>query len=104
MVFAGVWEKWEGESPEATTIESCAILTTDALGDMQNIHERTPVILRPDEMDLWLSGEGASIDCLKNQLTPYDGELRIQAIGKRVNNARIDDPSLLEPEPQLDLF
>src|SRR5258707_11638201 len=44
FAFAGLWERWEkGETP----VESCTIITMDANGFMQPLHNRMPVILGP---------------------------------------------------------
>jgi putative SOS response-associated peptidase YedK len=49
MTFAGVWEVNRGLS-----IESFAILTTSANAEMQTLHDRMPVILRPEDFERWL--------------------------------------------------
>ena len=51
FAFAGLWEHWDqgGE-----TLYSCTIITTDAVGLMQPIHERMPVILAPESYQSWL--------------------------------------------------
>ena len=56
--FAGVWDRWRGTSGGAdTTITSFAIVTTAANALVKPIHARMPVILKPENYDVWLSGE-----------------------------------------------
>ena len=50
--LAGLWERWEGKAGE--TINSCAILTTEANEVLRPVHDRMPVILHPEEYSLWL--------------------------------------------------
>jgi putative SOS response-associated peptidase YedK len=51
--FAGLWETWKG-SGEAV-YNSCAIITTEASESMQKIHDRMPLILKPEAIDEWLN-------------------------------------------------
>lgn len=50
--LAGLWEIWS--SPDGGEIESCTILTTTPNELMEDIHNRMPVILEPEDYDLWL--------------------------------------------------
>jgi hypothetical protein len=52
FAFAGLWEQWR--SPDGTLVQTCAILTTTANETMSGVHDRMPVILSPDNYDLWL--------------------------------------------------
>jgi putative SOS response-associated peptidase YedK len=51
FAFAGLWEGWGKHGEE---IRSCTVLTTDANGLVGEIHHRMPVILSPENYDLWL--------------------------------------------------
>jgi putative SOS response-associated peptidase YedK len=46
-------DRWK--NPAGKLIESCTILTTDANALLRDIHESMPVILRPEDYDLWLN-------------------------------------------------
>jgi putative SOS response-associated peptidase YedK len=52
FAFAGLWDQWKGPTGEAVEIRS--ILTTTANALTASVHDRVPVILRPDDYDLWL--------------------------------------------------
>ena len=70
--FAGLWERWEGEGGQV--INSCAILTTEANEVLRPVHDRMPVILHPDDYELWLDGDARKLDLVKEMLRPYPAE------------------------------
>ena len=88
MGFAGIWDA--RESPEGT-IESFAIITTQANPAMLPIHDRMPVILDPGEYGNWLEKGGTGM------LAPYPGQLDAFPVSPRVNSPRNDDPALILP-------
>lgn len=96
FAFAGLWERWVG--PEGETVESCAIIVTDAPPPLARVHDRMPVILDPEAHEAWLDPEAADLQALKALLRPYPPQrLAWWPVSTRVNNPRQDDPSLLEP-------
>jgi len=44
-------------------INSCTILTTDANDPLRPVHDRMPVILHPEDYELWLGEASASETC-----------------------------------------
>ena len=52
FAFAGLWETWK--NPEGLLVETCSIITTTPNSLLQDVHDRTPVILPDDVHDLWL--------------------------------------------------
>ena len=46
FAFAGIWDYWL--SPEGKVIETCSILTTTPNAVTSTVHDRMPVILRPE--------------------------------------------------------
>lgn len=66
--FAGLWERWRTEDEEIT---SCTILTTAANELLQPIHDRMPVILAPQDYDLWLNPQIQTPEPLQQLLCPY---------------------------------
>src|SRR5206468_1131262 len=98
FAFAGLWERWVGE--EDKIIESCTILTTEPNELLEAIHKRMPVILDPQDYDLWLDPDVQQPDKLRPVLHPYPSELMTYyPVNLRVNNPRHDDPLCLEPLP-----
>ena len=73
-------------------LESCSILTTTPNSLLADVHDRMPVILRPEVYDLWLDAD-RRVDALRQMLKPYDeGQMRRYAVSQRVNNVANDDP------------
>jgi putative SOS response-associated peptidase YedK len=52
FAFAGLWDRWM--DPTGKPVETCSILTTTPNAVTSAIHDRMPVILDPDDYDLWL--------------------------------------------------
>jgi putative SOS response-associated peptidase YedK len=93
--FAGLWERWEGEGGEV--INSCAILTTEANEVLRPVHDRMPVILHPEDYELWLGGGPRKLDLVKEMLRPYPAEEMVgYAVGSGVNSPRNQGAGLLE--------
>lgn len=94
FAFAGLWEEWW--SPESNLVETCTIITTEASPALRPVHQRMPVILTPGSFDAWLDGVSGAGDT-RTLLAPYDGELTLRPVGRRVNNVGNDDRECIEP-------
>ena len=93
LVAAGVYSHL---SPQEG-INSYAIITTSANSLMEDIHDRMPAFLEPEEFDLWLNPE-TPIDILTDLLQPYpDYALKEFVVSKDVGNTRNNHPGLIEP-------
>jgi len=92
LFFAGLWEHWEGAEGE---IESCTIIVTQANEAMTRVHDRIPVILDEDRIDLWLDPEETDKARLAELLQPYGGDLEIYPVSRAVNSPRNDGPDLI---------
>jgi putative SOS response-associated peptidase YedK len=87
FAFAGIWEQWK--NPSGEIVESCATVTTDPNTLMAMVHDRMPVILRPDEYDLWLDPEIQDAEKIKAMLRPYPSEeMALEEVSTTINNAR----------------
>ena len=95
FAFAGLWERWEkGEEP----VESCTLITTDANGVVEPVHNRMPVILDPGSFDRWLDPSEQRVEALKAMLVPLpDDSLTAHPVSKLVNNPRNESPQCIEP-------
>lgn len=94
--FAGLWESWEG--PDHSAIESCTILTTEPNALVAPIHDRMPVIIKPDDYDAWLDTSVADAASLTPLLAPYPAErMEAYAVSPYVNSPAHDDPACIEP-------
>jgi putative SOS response-associated peptidase YedK len=94
MAMAGLWETWR--SPEGERIRSFTIATTTPNELCAEIHNRMPVILKPDAWPAWLGEVPADEPHLKARLAPYPSEDMIcWPVSPRVGNVRNNDPSLI---------
>ncbi|HEY4637988.1 MAG TPA: SOS response-associated peptidase family protein, partial [Burkholderiales bacterium] len=90
--FAGLYATWRDAL-------SCAILTTQALGPIAEVHERMPVVLPEADHGAWLEpamhdAEVATAMALE-PMAPE--EFEHYPVSRRVNNARNEGPDLVEP-------
>ena len=95
MVFAGIWERWtRGEEP----LESFAILTTTANETLSAVHPRMPVVVPPEQQELWLDPAVTEVDAIAPLLVPSPAEdWDLTEVVPLVNNVRNQGPVLLEP-------
>ncbi len=92
LAFAGLWEtRRDGEVHTFTF----SILTAAARGDLAAIHDRQPVMLRPDERDAWMAAD-TSADELMAVIASPTLAMATRPVGTNVGNIRNDDPSLIE--------
>jgi len=102
FAFAGLWESWSATADgygfsRGDTVESVAILTTEANDKLRPIHPRMPVILPPGAFDRWLDPANDAEDA-GSLLGPYPAEpMAFYRVGGAVNNARNDDPACIAP-------
>jgi putative SOS response-associated peptidase YedK len=96
--FAAVYDFWINEHGE--TVESCAIVTTEANEFMSSIHDRMPVILDEESIALWLDPAASQPDSLQPVLIPFSNDqLQAHPVSTRVNSYKNDDPSLISEVP-----
>ena len=97
MALAGVWENWR--SPAGEWGRSFAIITTTPNELSGEIHNRMPVILKPETWPpAWLGEEPADIAELKSLLAPYPSdEMICWPVSPRVGSVKNNDASLIEP-------
>lgn len=101
LAFAGLWEAWGDRSQEPageSRARSCTIITTTASTDMNGIHNRMPVVLESEALEVWLDAAGTDPDELTTVLRPAPvGTLAHHPVGPRVGNVRNDAPDLIAP-------
>lgn len=104
FAFAGLWESWREKNSDADSegddnaVESCTILTTSSNELLADVHDRMPVILDPDDYDLWLDSEFKDSDQLQQLMLPFDsGEMEFFKVSKTVNSPKNDVLECVEP-------
>jgi putative SOS response-associated peptidase YedK len=100
FAMAGLWETWM-DPATAVAVVSCSIVVTDANPVVCAIHDRMPVVLDPQDYTRWLDPANREIAVLADLLRPAPpAHWTLEPVGRRVNNARQDDPGLIEPLPE----
>ena len=84
FAMAGIWESWQ--DPEGKTIDSCAIITTDANGIVGKIHDRMPVIMSNKSYGLWLSSTSNSLQEFLRPYSPF--KMTAYPVSGMINNAK----------------
>ena len=72
FVFAGLYEQWI--APDKKTVETCTIITTQANGVVEPIHDRMPVIVPKESQALWLETQNNDVSNLQDVLKPYPAD------------------------------
>jgi putative SOS response-associated peptidase YedK len=62
LSIAGIWSTWKSES--GAEIQSAAIITREAVGELATIHSRMPVFMPKDRWDIWLDPKNRVIETL----------------------------------------
>ncbi|HEX9929306.1 MAG TPA: SOS response-associated peptidase [Pyrinomonadaceae bacterium] len=94
--FAGLWETWKTE--EGEEIESCTIITTEANAVLAPVHDRMPIIIKPEDYEAWLDPKNFDTDDLQKFLKPYPSyEMASHAVSRQVNSPSFDGEELINP-------
>ena len=83
MAFAALWDLWEKEDSH---ILSCAIVTHESDERFWDVHQRMPLVLDPQAVQLWLSDGELDIDNPKT--LHIDQPFEVQAIDRSINGSR----------------
>lgn len=96
FAMAGLWESWKNPIDQKT-IESFTIITVDSNLLTQQVHDRMPAILGPQEFDVWLDPEFQDPCHLKTLLKPYSSDdMEIYPVNRCVGNVRNKGPECVE--------
>jgi putative SOS response-associated peptidase YedK len=102
LFMAGLWSVWKPKEAgqDASPLLSCTIITTDAVGELAEIHDRMPLIVPEADWDRWLDPDAPpDLDLLAAH--PDVRAIEMREISTLVNNVRNNGPELLEPaKPQ----
>ena len=94
FAMAGLWERWTGGD---TPLVTFTVVTTAASETLNAIHHRMPVILPPEDFDAWLDVDGTTVVAAQALLRSFEApDFAARPVSTRVNDARNDDPSVLE--------
>jgi putative SOS response-associated peptidase YedK len=91
LALAGLWERWR--MPTGDKLETCVIVTTDAIAQLMPIHDRMPVLIPRDAQALWLDPRTSVETVLQIAMPP----LAAYGVSLAVNDPRNDDETLIAP-------
>ena len=94
--FAGLYSDWR--PPEGDPIRTCTIVTTEPNELLKPIHNRMPVIIRPENREHWLDPGVQDPEKLSPLLAPYSSdELDMWEVSRTVNSPVNDSPENIVP-------
>ena len=95
FAMAGLWESWK--SPEGKSIFSCSVITTQPNELVQDIHDRMPVILKPEDEKFWLDSSITDTTKLQHLLKPLDQRLmEVYEVSPLVNSPKNNSIELIQ--------
>jgi putative SOS response-associated peptidase YedK len=98
FAFAGVWDIWSGPQGKQFTV---AILTTEPNELCRTVHDRMPVILKPEDEATWLDPAVDDPAKLLPLTGPYPTELMAAAdANPAMNKPSFEGPEALVPPTQ----
>jgi putative SOS response-associated peptidase YedK len=106
LAFAGLYELWRNrefpdDHPDAWLWTS-TIITTSAPDEIGRIHDRMPMVIRPELRADWLDPGNSDIADLLGLMAPAGSAALItRPVSTQVNSVRNNGPRLIEPaEPE----
>jgi len=94
MAMGGLLEHWHGPEGDVTTF---TILTTSANALMAKIHDRMPVIIKPEDYTSWLDRDFTDVIKIQAMALPYPERLmEAYPVSRKVNSPKNDSADLME--------
>lgn len=94
--FAGIWETWTG--PNGEELDTVAIVTTQAGGDLAELHDRVPVTIAREDFARWLDCAQVDAEAAIELLhPPRDGAWLWYPVSTDVNRTANDNAQLILP-------
>ena len=96
LYMAGLWSVWrDGPRPP---LLSCTILTTDSVGELQQIHDRMPLMVPTEHWDMWLDPDHpAPVELFGAPDERAVAGIEIRPVSPLVNSVKNNEPRLVEP-------
>ncbi|MDR7301274.1 SOS response-associated peptidase [Haloactinomyces albus] len=96
LAMAAVFSAWWAPGFAGEPLVTCAVVTTEAVGDLAEIHHRMPLVLGEHRWKDWLDPQRTEV----TDLLSVDGgaldALELRPVSSRVNSTRNNHPDLLE--------
>jgi len=96
FALGGLWEAWRTKEGGEWLI-TCAILTTEPNELLAPIHDRMPVIVRPNDYESWVS-PSTKIEEVRQLVASFSAaDMRAWEVGLLVNDPKTDDARVIAP-------
>ncbi|QRM54844.1 SOS response-associated peptidase [Sinorhizobium sp. BG8] len=96
VAFAGLMETWS--SADGSEVDTGAILTTDANSAIAPVHDRMPVVIRPEDFARWLDCKTQEPREVADLLSPVEDDFfEAVPVSDRVNKVANVGPDLQVP-------
>jgi len=97
LVVAGLWAGWNDPAADAVR-RTFTVVTTRASSQIEELHDRMPVVLAAGAWAAWLDSRTTDLGELRGLLVPAEDQpLDIYPVVPLVNNVRNNGPELLLP-------
>jgi putative SOS response-associated peptidase YedK len=104
LLLAGLYEHWRNPN-DGEWIATCTVVTTTPNADLEEIHDRMPVVLGLDDVEAWLNVTDYEPTERLSLVRPApEGTLRHHEVSKAVGSVKNDGPQLTEPVESQTLF
>jgi putative SOS response-associated peptidase YedK len=104
LLLAGLYEHWRNPN-DGEWIATCTVVTTTPNADIEEIHDRMPVVLGLDDVEAWLNvADYEPTERLSLVRPAPEGTLRHHEVSKAVGSVKNDGPQLTEPVESQTLF
>jgi putative SOS response-associated peptidase YedK len=93
LMFAGLWENWK--QPDGEWLQTFSLITRAALDPMDQLHDRTPLMLQAPALARWLHGDGDEATDIAIAAAPP--RLVWHPVTRAVSNPRSNGRGLIDP-------
>jgi putative SOS response-associated peptidase YedK len=106
LLLAGLYEYWRNPNEASgKPVATCTIITTTPSADLEEIHDRMPVVLSLDEVETWLNvADYGPAERLALLRPAPEGTLTHYGVGSAVGSVKNDGAELTEPVQPQSLF
>jgi len=96
LAFSGIFQSWT--SPSGKVIQSVAIITRQAVGQLAQVHSRMPVFLPRERWQDWMNPKINDVERIRSlmDVPNPDANLRFHPVSSAVNSITGSGPGLIE--------
>jgi putative SOS response-associated peptidase YedK len=96
VAFAGLMETWA--SADGSEVDTGAILTTTSSGVIAGIHDRSPIVIQPEDFERWLDCRAGEPRHVADLMVPPSADLfEAIAVSDKVNKVANTGPEIQAP-------